>query len=70
VRRRQDLSPTYTRNGAVYLFKTKLLFDSVEPNFYGNHVAGYIMASQDSVNIDTMDDWHEAEKIMANKKSA
>ncbi|MDP3770239.1 MAG: acylneuraminate cytidylyltransferase family protein [bacterium] len=70
VRRRQDLSSTYTRNGAVYLFKTTLLSDSIEPNFYGDHVAAYIMKPEESVNIDTMDDWDEAEKIIANKKSA
>lgn len=69
IRRRQDLSKTYTRNGAVYLFKTKLLSDPIEPNFYGDHVAAYVMSLEDSINIDTMDDWNEAEKVIAKKKS-
>lgn len=70
VRQRQDLSKTYTRNGAVYLFKTTLLSDPIKPNFYGDHVAAYVMAPEDSINIDTMDDWKEAEKVVTNKKSA
>lgn len=60
--RRQDLPKTYTRNGAIYLFKTELLSDSREPNFYGNHVMAYMMKPEESVNIDTMEDWKEAEK--------
>jgi len=67
VRRKQDLSKTYTRNGAIYLFKTNLLFDSSKPNFYGTHVAAYIMKPEESVNIDTMEDWQEAESILTVK---
>ena len=67
VRRRQDLSKTYTRNGAVYLFKTKLLFDPIRPSFYGNHVVGYVMAPQDSINIDIMDDWEKAERLVRDR---
>ncbi len=64
VRRRQDLSKTYTRNGAIYYFKTELLFHPSEPNFYGDHVAAYVMEPKESVNIDTMEDWKEAERIL------
>lgn len=66
VRRKQDLSKTYARNGAIYVFKTNLLFDSIKPNFYGNHVTAYIMKPEESVNIDTMEDWQEAERILLN----
>ena len=61
VKRRQDLSKTYTRNGAIYICKTNCLFDLAEP-FYGKHVAAYVMNPEESVNIDTMEDWEEAEK--------
>lgn len=64
VRRRQDLPKTYTRNGAIYLFKTALLSDSNALNFYGNDVMAYVMKPEESVNIDTMEDWKEAEKIL------
>ena len=59
--RRQDLPKTYTRNGAIYLFKTTLC-NSKSPNFYGSHVAAYVMKPEVSVNIDTMEDWEEAER--------
>jgi N-acylneuraminate cytidylyltransferase len=64
VRRRQDLPPTYTRNGAIYLFKTVLLFDPVEPNFYGAHVVGYPMDEKYSVSIDGEEDWERAERLV------
>lgn len=63
--RRQDLPLTYARNGAIYLFKTGLLFDAADPSFYGADVAGYMMDGQYSVNLDTMDDWEEAEQMIA-----
>lgn len=61
--RRQDLPKTYTRNGAIYIFKTELLF-SVEPSFYGNDSRAYIMDAANNVDIDTPEDWLEAEKKM------
>lgn len=62
VTRRQNLPKTYTRNGAIYLFKADLIFHPEKPSFYGDRVAAYIMPPEASVNIDSMDDWHEAEK--------
>lgn len=64
IRRRQDLPQTYARNGAIYLFKTGLLFDAADPSFYGADVAGYVMDAQYSVNLDTMDDWEKAEQMI------
>ena len=69
VRRRQDLPKTYTRNGAIYLFKTALC-DLTEPNFYGEHVAAYIMKPEESVNIDTIEDWRGAERILRDRRIA
>lgn len=64
VRRRQDLPKTYTRNGAIYLVNAARLLDPTEENLYGNHVAAYIMKPEESVNIDTMEDWEKAEQIL------
>lgn len=64
VRCRQDLPKTYTRNGAIYLLNATRLLDPMEENFYGDHVAAYIMKPKESVNIDTMEDWKEAERII------
>lgn len=62
IRRRQDLPPRYQRNGVIYIFKPHLLFAPVNPNFYGERVAGYVMSEKDSININETEDWEEAEK--------
>lgn len=67
VRRRQDLPKTYTRNGAIYLLHATRLLDVAEENFYGDHVAAYVMKPEESVNIDTMKDWKEAEKLLTDR---
>lgn len=65
IPRRQDLPRAYARNGAIYLFKTDFLFDPNAPSFYGADVVGYVMDGKYSVNIDTMDDWEKAERMLA-----
>ncbi len=64
--RRQDLSLAYWSVGAIYLFKTSLLFQSADPNCYGDHVAPYIMDAKYIVDIDTPEDWEIAERAMRN----
>ncbi|MDP3764309.1 MAG: acylneuraminate cytidylyltransferase family protein [bacterium] len=65
IPRRQSFpTPVYYHNGAIYLFKTRLLFDKNEPNFYGNNVALYPMAEKYSVNIDSPEDWLLAERMV------
>lgn len=59
--RRQDLSQTYFRNGAFYLFRADLLFGP-EPNFYGEDVRGYVIEEKYSVDINGPEDWEPAEK--------
>lgn len=61
IPRRQSLPPAYTHTGAIYLFRTELLFDPAEPNFYGDRVAAYIMEDTYNVNIDSSEDWTLAE---------
>ncbi|MEK7155449.1 MAG: acylneuraminate cytidylyltransferase family protein, partial [Patescibacteria group bacterium] len=56
IKRRQELPKTYTRNGAIYLFKTELLF-RVDPTFYGDDVRAYVMDKASSVNIDSPEDF-------------
>lgn len=62
VKRRQDLPKTYTRNGALYMFKTQLLFEE-QPTFYGRDVRGFVMDNDSSVNIDSESDFEQAESI-------
>lgn len=69
IPRRQSLPKAYTHSGAIYLFRTSLLFDPVEPNFYGDKVAAYIMEDKYNVNIDDPADWVLAENAMKSLQS-
>ena len=64
ILRRQSLPKAYTHSGAIYLFRTALLFDPAEPNFYGDKVAAYVMEDKYNVNIDDPADWVLAEQAM------
>ena len=64
VARRQDLLPAYRSIGSIYLFKTELLFDPKEPNFYGDRVLPYIVDKKYAIDIDVPEDWEEAEKAL------
>jgi N-acylneuraminate cytidylyltransferase len=61
IRRRQELPKTYVRNSAFYIFKPSLLFEA-EPSFYGEDVRGYVMDNVYNIDIDSPDDWADAEK--------
>lgn len=60
VRRRQDLPKTYFRNGAIYAFRTDLLFSS-DPNFYGEDPLAYVMENKYNININSPEDFAIAE---------
>lgn len=62
--RRQDLPKEYWSTGLVYLFKTDLLFGA-EPNFYGDRTSPLIVDRKYGVDINTAEDWAEAEKMAA-----
>ena len=62
--RRQDMPPAWVMNGAIYLFKTDLLFDPVEPNLYGDRVAAMVMPQPYGLNIDNPEDFEHAERIL------
>ncbi len=68
VTRRQELPKTYTRNGAIYLFKSMLLFND-PPSFYGDDVRAYIMDEASSVNIDSPEDFLAAEAALTHKSN-
>ncbi|MBN1124182.1 MAG: acylneuraminate cytidylyltransferase family protein [Sedimentisphaerales bacterium] len=64
VSARQQLEPTYTRNGAVYAF-WRHTFENTG-TIYGNHVLGFPMSAERSINIDDMEDWQKAEEMLCN----
>lgn len=63
VRRRQDVRPAYTRDGTVYCFRaaTVLRYGDI----YGNRCVPVVIDPVHSINIDTPEDWAEAERRMA-----
>lgn len=64
--RRQDMPPAWVLNGAIYLFQTRLLFES-PPTLYGDRVAAYVMPRPYGHNIDDEADWVEAEKLLGTR---
>lgn len=66
IKRRQDLPETditYSFSGHLYIFKTSLLFGE-NPNMYGNDTRPYFIENQYCANIDTPNDWVEADKAL------
>jgi len=62
--RRQDMPKAWVLNGAIYLFRTPMLFDPTEPSLYGDKVAAYRMAPPYGFNIDEPEDWATAERLL------
>ena len=62
--RRQGLPPVWVPNGAIYLFRSALLF-APEPSLYGDRVATYRMPPPTGHNIDDLEDWQIAERLLA-----
>lgn len=61
IARRQDLPTTYFRDGSIYITKTDIILD--KNSFYGSKL-GFIETSNPlHVNIDTPEDWLEAEEL-------
>lgn len=60
VTRRQDARPAYSRDGTIYAFRRAVLVE--EHGIYGEDCRPLIIPNDQSCNLDTMDDWLEAEK--------
>jgi len=63
--RRQDLPIAYARAGSVYLTKSSTILE--KRSVYGNKILNYNIDTVGHVNIDTLDDWVLAEKILKEK---
>lgn len=61
VTRRQDLPPAYYREGSVYVTKAEIVRGS--GSLYGERLAGYEVRAEESVNIDSPEDWMRAEAM-------
>jgi CMP-N-acetylneuraminic acid synthetase len=59
--RRQELTPTYIRNGAVYVFRASMFF--LHHSVLGPSPKALVLTAP-LVNIDTLDDLAEAERLI------
>jgi N-acylneuraminate cytidylyltransferase len=61
VTRRQDAPPAYTRNGQFYVTRTACLMEG--NSIYGTRCLPFV-TTHPAANLDTLEDWAEAEKLM------
>lgn len=61
IQRRQELPKAYYRDGSIYITKTHVINTG---SLYGNVISYILSDPRKHVNIDTMADWEEAEKLM------
>lgn len=66
IPRRQELPKAYHRDGSIYITKTEVLKQT--NSLYGEKIAWHISTNQHHVNIDNLDDWNTAEKLLQNSK--
>jgi CMP-N-acetylneuraminic acid synthetase len=64
INRRQDLPPAFVMDGAIYLFRSELMFRD-EPTLYGDRVVVLHTPPPHGLSIDDLDDWAEAERHLA-----
>lgn len=60
IKRRQDVPPAYTREGTIFLTRREV-FEQAR-DFYGERCAPLLIDPRESLSIDTMEDWEEAER--------
>lgn len=59
--RRQDARPAYSRDGTVYAIKRETI---EQGSLYGSHCVPLVIPSNESVNLDTEEDWTRAEAMV------
>lgn len=62
IPRRQELPPAFIRDGAVYITRTETLLAG---SFFGERLGYVENTDARRVNIDTLADWAEAEKLLS-----
>jgi CMP-N,N'-diacetyllegionaminic acid synthase len=66
ISRRQDLPNAFIREGSIYIFRQKTL--DLYQNIYGNNI-GYFLMRDESVNVDSMEDFTRALQLMSKLQS-
>ena len=57
---RQILPQTYLHNGYIDIIKASIIKDGI---LSGEKIYAYLMDKNDTIDIDTLEDWEKAEKI-------
>ena len=60
ITRRQDVEPAYTRDGTVYAVRRDVLVE--RHDLYGDDCRPLVLDAAESVNVDSAEDWAEAER--------
>ncbi|MGB8329375.1 MAG: acylneuraminate cytidylyltransferase family protein [Polyangiales bacterium] len=67
IPRRQELPAAFHRSGSVYVSRVATIID--QGSLYGERVVGYETQTESSCNIDTIEDWEQAEALMSKRGS-
>jgi len=62
IPRRQELPKGYLRDGSIYITKTSVIKE--QNSLFGDSIAYRVNNNIKHVNIDTMSDWEQAERIL------
>ena len=65
ITRRQEFTPLYVTNGALYLAKIEWLIKT--KSFIGQETLGFLMPMDRSIDLDSSYDWNLAEQALKNK---
>ena len=68
IPRRQDLPPAFHREGSVYVVRRDVVLE--EGSLYGRYLVGYEIDANRSVNVDSLDDWERAERLLGVEPAA
>jgi CMP-N-acetylneuraminic acid synthetase len=62
IPRRQSLPPAFHREGSVYVTRRDVLME--QNSLFGKYVVGHLLQPEQTVNIDTPEDWEQAERLV------
>ena len=65
IPRRQSLPPAFHREGSVYVTRREVVME--QHNLYGSSVIGHLLDPERCVNIDSLEDWERAERLLRAK---
>jgi len=68
VSRRQDLPDSYILNGAIFVFRRDTIMK--KGKIFGGKTIGFVMPNKRSIDIDSLEDFTLAEKLIKNRSSS